>query len=513
MRHRLLLLPAAACAVLGLAVGLPARGVAATKNANDKTFVLPASHPATTAGSLSDVAAMEQAFVDIADRVGPAVVSVVASYTVSSPASPWGDENFDEFFRHFFEAPPQQMERQQPVISAGSGVIVTTDGYILTNAHVVGQAKNIKVKLLNKKEYPAKLMGKDEDTDIAVLKIVSPEPLTAAALADSDKIHVGQWAIAIGNPFGLENTMTVGVISAKGRKVEDPEGGRVTALTGYIQTDASINRGNSGGPLINIRGEVMGINTMIFSPSGGSVGIGFAIPINIAKSVMEGLIREGRIVRPQLGVMYRPIPADVGKKLGLEADTGMEVSSIIRGSAADKAGLKPGDILVKINGKPLKEADDLRSVVLQEKVGGTVTLSVFRKGRTFDLPITLQEATGAKTATGPARGPEAATPGDTQSWLGMEVVALTDDLAQRLEARDVQGIVVAKVDPDSPAANAGLQPYDIVREIEQQPVADLAAFAAAKTRLAAKSSVLFLIERQGATMYLIVERGAKGAKP
>ncbi|MEK7767178.1 MAG: trypsin-like peptidase domain-containing protein, partial [bacterium] len=337
--------------------------------------------------STADADGLERSFVDVADRVGPAVVSIVATTTYVMRGSPWGDESMDEFFRHFFEIP--QMEQRQQVMSAGSGVIVTADGYVLTNAHVIGQAKNIVVKLLNKKEYKAKIVGKDDDTDLAVLKIKAEGTLATAPLGDSDRIRVGQWSIAIGNPFALENTVTVGVISAKGRQLDNGTGGRTARFTSFIQTDASINRGNSGGPLLNIRGEVIGINTMIYSPSGGSVGIGFAIPINIAKRVMDGLIKEGRIIRPQLGIAYGPLQPEVAKKLGLPAGQGMEVSGVLKGTGAEQAGLKPGDIILAVDGKPLREREELRAIVLAHKGGDTIRLDVQRKGKRIVLDVAL----------------------------------------------------------------------------------------------------------------------------
>ena len=336
----------------------------------------------------TDVAASERSFVDIADRVGPAVVSIVASYTIVQRFSPWGDEFMDQFFHQFMEAP--QQERRQQVQSAGSGVIVTADGTILTNAHVIANARNVTVYLSDKKEYKAKIVGRDEDTDLAVLKIVPVGHLVAAPLGDSDRIHVGQWAIAIGNPFALENTMTVGVISAKGRKLNDSEGGRTAHYTSFIQTDASINKGNSGGPLLNIRGEVIGINSMIFSPSGGSVGIGFAIPINLAKSVMEGLIKEGKIVRPQLGVAYQPLTPEVRKKMRIPEGVGMEVNKVFKGTAAEKAGLKAGDILLAVDRKPLRDADDLRTAVLQHRVGDALALEILRNGSRLTIQVLLR---------------------------------------------------------------------------------------------------------------------------
>lgn len=465
--------------------------------------------PSARAVGAVDAEALEKAFVDVSDKVGPAVVSVVASYTIVQRSSPWGDDFADDFFRQWFNAPPPT-EQRQDVMSAGSGVIVSPEGYILTNAHVVGQARNVKVKLLTGKEYKAKIVGKDEDTDLCVLKIQADTTLTAAPLGDSEKIHVGQWAIAIGNPFALENTMTVGVISAKGRMLDESSGSRSARYTSFIQTDASINRGNSGGPLINIKGEVIGINTMIYSPSGGSVGIGFAIPVNVAKNVMAGLIKEGRIIRAQLGIQYRAVTPDVARKLRLPPGGGMEVSAVLRDSAAAKAGLKPGDIILSVDKKPLKEPNELRATVQQRRVGDTVTLEVYRKGQKLTVPVALREEShaAARETAGEPGGAPAGEPNET-TWLGMTLAPLNDELAQHLEARDAEGVVVMKLDPDSPALASGVQRGDIIREIEQQPIATLKDFLAARARIGDKDGILLLIERQGSTMYLVVQKEAR----
>jgi len=454
-----------------------------------------------------EVVRLEGAFTEISDRVGPAVVSIVSSYTVTHRFSPWGDEGLDDLFGQFFGMPPQR-EMQEPVVSAGSGVIVSRDGYILTNAHVVGRAKTVQVKMLDKGEYKAAIIGMDEDTDICVLRIRADRALTAAPLGDSDRIRAGQWAIAIGNPFGLDNTVTVGVISAKARRLDESSGGRTARFTGFIQTDASINRGNSGGPLINIRGEVIGINTMIYSPSGGSVGIGFAIPVNIAKNVMESLIAGRKIVRPQLGVAYRPVSPDVAKKLNLPAGTGMEVSQVLKGTAADRAGLRAGDIILSVDGKPLKEQEDLRGAVLQHQVGDRMLLEVFRRNTRVKLNVILRELQ-RETAEEAPKGSQK-TPGEERSWLGMTVQDLTEELARQLNTRNTEGVVVTAVAGDSRAQLSGIQRGDIIREIEQQGAHNLKEFEEIGRRIGNKDSVLVLIERRGSSMYVVIERAGKG---
>jgi serine protease Do len=353
-------------------------------------------------------------------------------------------------------------------------------------------------------------VGIDEDTDVAVIKIKPERNLATAALGDSDKIRVGQFVIAIGNPFGLENTVTTGVVSAKGRQLDDRNGGQTARYTSFIQTDASINRGNSGGPLLNLRGEVIGINTMIFSPSGGSVGIGFAIPANVARRAMEELVGQGRIVRPQLGVAYQPVPPNVAKKLGLPAGTGMEVNGVLPGSAAGQAGLKKGDIILSINGKPLKEADDLRSEVQRRKVGDKVALGVFRKGKRTDIEVQLKKKP-AQTKKAPGSGKQEAPSVGKVAWLGMTLGEMTEELARKLETEDASGAVVEDVDQESAAARSGIQPGDIVREVEQQSIAGLKDMEAARARIGNKDNILLLVERQGSTLYIVVSQEEKPA--
>ena len=509
MRSRSITLPGpgTALALVGfLILGLGDSAGAAKTGSREPVNPSTASSPARASHPGDDASALEKAFIDVADRVGPAVVSVESSYTVVQKFSPWGDEFYDEFFRHFFEA-PQQMERQQPVRSLGSGVIVSTDGYILTNAHVVGLARNIAVRLLNKKEYKARLIGKDEGTDLAVIKIDPDKDIVAAPLGDSDQIRVGQWAIAIGNPFALENTVTVGVISAKGRQL-DPSTGSAARYTSYIQTDASINRGNSGGPLLNLRGEVIGINTMIYSPNGGSIGIGFAIPSSTARRILEGIMKDGRFVRPQLGIMYGPVKEAVAKKLGIEPGTGMEITSVLKGTAAETAGIRPSDIMISIDGKLLHQTEDLRGAILEHKVGDRIPVEIVRKGKKLRLEVVLKEEQKPSEDAGEPRPRKKEGESAEIRWMGMTVIELTDRLAQELGTRDSSGVVIAQVEPGSTAEASGLQRGDIIREVEQQPVANITAFRAVVKKLKGRDGVLVLMERQGSSMYIVLNQAA-----
>ena len=496
-----------AAMLTALLLAAPAGRGALTEPRRDPSWPAPASKSVP-----SEASALEEAFTGVAERVGPAVVSVEASYTIVQRFSPWGgDQFFDDFFRRFFEQPPGGYEQRQPVRSLGSGVIISHDGLILTNAHVIGEAKNITVRLLNKKEYKAKIVGKDEDTDLAVLKIDAEANLAAAPLGDSDKIKVGQWAIAIGNPFALENTVTVGVISAKGRQL-DPSTGSAARYTSFIQTDASINRGNSGGPLLNLRGEVVGINTMIYSNSGGSIGIGFAIPSNVAKRILDGIVKEGRFVRPQMGIMYGPVSPAVAKKLGLEPGTGMEVTNVLKGTAADAAGIRPSDIILRVDEKELHQVEDLRGTILNHQVGDTMTVEIFRKGKKLTVTVILKEEQKPAEEKSPGKKSAKKASEAGTKWLGLTVIELTDELARELGARDSQGVVVAQVDADSPAAETGLQRGDIIREVEQRPVTNMTEFRQTTKRAKDKEGgVLLLIERHGATSYMVINPSGGGA--
>jgi Do/DeqQ family serine protease len=463
---------------------------------------------------LSAAADLEQAFVTVADKAGPAVVSITSEFVQTG----YFEDPFDNFYRFFYGLPsPRSGQREFRQRGGGSGFIVSPDGYILTNAHVVSlksddqsnlqYAKVVKVLLTSHKEHTAKVVGLDPMTDVAVLKIKPEADLPVLPLGDSDQVMVGQWSIAIGNPFGLENTLTVGVISAKGRKVSSPD--RASALSSYIQTDASINSGNSGGPLINIRGEAIGINSMIASPSGGSVGIGFAIPINIAREVMNGIIKEGRITRAQIGVAFRPLAPAVAKRLGLKPGQGLEISQVLKGSGAEAAGLTAGDILLSVDDKPLEDANDLRGYILGRKPGDRVKLEVFRKGKRLAAEVVLKETVeAAKAPKDGGKAGDREKPDASKAWLGMRLERLTSESAAKAQSVSTQGVMVSSVEPGSLAAQAGIQAGDVIREVEQTAVASPSDLSALVKSLGERDGWLLLIERQGSAMYVML-----GARP
>ncbi|GBC97729.1 Periplasmic pH-dependent serine endoprotease DegQ [bacterium HR17] len=452
---------------------------------------------------------LQDAFAWVAERVEPSTVTVLAPRTRAPalrfrfPPTPEPDP-FEEFFRRFFErgipSPGERpQERSQPpqteLAPRGSGVIVSADGYILTNRHVIEGVDRIVIALWNNQRFEAKVVGADEFTDIAVLKI---EPggtrLVPAVLGDSDKVRVGDWAIALGNPFGLRQTMTVGVVSAIGRSPRETGAG--IGYTEFIQTDAAINQGNSGGPLCNIRGEVIGINTAILSPTGGSIGIGFAIPINTAKFVMEQLLKRGKVVRGWLGVELMdveqlPDPA----ALGLKELRGVVVNEVIPNSPAAQAGIKPQDVIVEYNGVPVRNIAHLQMLVGRTAPGTTVPIKIVRGGKELTVQVQIGELTeeALAAATGSAE------------WRGMVVGELTPELRRQLNLPDdVKGVVVMAVRPGTPAAQAGIRQGDIVMVLANQEVSSVREFQRVTRTLRANRSVPVTIRRDNATTMLIV---------
>jgi serine protease Do len=422
--------------------------------ASSQREVAPATDvPATTIGRTLP------SFAALADQVSKAVCSIKV-VAVQKAAAPngfeefFGGENPLPGFRMPFPAPPQGGFKRQ---GAGSGFIVRSDGLILTNNHVVEDAKEITVTLSDQTEHTAKVIGRDPKTDLAVLKIEPKGPLPAANLGDSDQLRVGDWVMAIGNPFGLSETVTAGIVSAKGRVIGSGP------YDNFIQTDASINPGNSGGPLFNERGEVVGINSAIFSQSGGNVGIGFAIPINLAKSLLPQLETTGSVTRGWLGVAIQKITPELAQSLDLDDNHGALVADVTADGPADQAGIKRGDVIVRYDGKPVKESSALPALVAVSPVGTTVPVEVVRKGKTKTLDVTI-----AKLQDDSAKEDDDATPHQGKWGLALREVRPED--RERLGLNKGEGVVVADVQADSPAAEAGVQPGDVILQVNQTPV-------------------------------------------
>jgi serine protease Do len=400
---------------------------------------------------------------------------------------PNGADPFDQLRRYF----GQGGQREYKQHGLGSGVIVSADGYILTNNHVVGNAEEIHVTLQDKREFTAKVIGKDAKTDLGLIKIEAKEPLPVARLGDSNSADVGDWVIAIGNPFNVGMTVTAGIVSAKGRIL----GGD---YDDFIQTDASINPGNSGGPLINTRGEVIGINTAIYSRTGANNGIGFAIPIDMARNVMDQLKAHGRVVRGWLGVEIQEVTPDLAQSFGLPKPEGALVASADKDGPAGKGGIERGDIVLSFNGHPVTDEHELPALVAQTPINQKVPVEVVRNGKHMTLEVTIGERKEPQVASAKAE-----TPGG--NW-GMQVGDITPEIAQRFHLEGTKGVVVQKVAPDSPSAEAGLQPGDVVLEINHDKVAAVSDFVAkAKQAQTDKKPALLLVQRGGATLYTVIK--------
>jgi serine protease Do len=429
-------------------------------------------------------------FSHLAKKASPSVVNISTVKVIKGGRQvplPFGpNDPFREFFERFFgdQAPRDFKQR-----SLGTGFIIDKQGFILTNNHVVEQTDEIKVTLSDKREFDAKIIGRDSKTDLALIRIESDHPLTPLPLGDSDKLEVGDWVIAIGNPFGLGHTVTAGIVSAKYRQIG------AGAYDNFIQTDASINPGNSGGPLLNTAGEVVGVNTAILSQSGGSVGIGFAIPINMAKDLLPQL-KKGKVVRGWLGVMIQEITPELKEKLDLKEEKGALVGDVVAEGPADKAGIKRGDVIVSFDGKEISEANDLPFIVGSTPVGKTVTVEVIRKGKKEGLQVQIEELREER---------EARVVGEARPNLGMTVREITPELARNFGLSETSGVVVVQVQNNTPAQEAGLAPGDIILEMDQVPVKDLEQFNQMIGSYKAGDTILFLISRRGSTLYLTLK--------
>jgi Do/DeqQ family serine protease len=444
-------------------------------------------------------------FVQVVDAVLPAVVNISAEKTVrlsQRQQSPLQGSPFEEFFRDFMRGLPDlPLERQQNAL--GSGVIISPDGYIVTNNHVVAGFDKIAVRLSDDTEFKdkqVKVVGRDPKSDLAVLKVESKKPLPAVSLANPADIKVGDWAIAVGNPFGLSGTVTVGVISAKGRSgLPLPEG---PTYQDFIQTDASINPGNSGGALVNIKGELLGINSAIRTPTGGSVGIGFAVPVDIVKSVTDQLIKTGKVVRGYMGIRPQPVTDAIRKAMGLDDNKGVLVAEVIAGQPADKAGLKSGDVIVAVNGEKTDGVEQFRKQVAELAPGSSITVGVIRDGQRMTRRVTLttfpddEQQTPAQEEDQPA------------AWLGISVRNLTAN--ERSQAKVSGGVIVDDVQAGSAADDAGIMVGDIILEVGKMEINGTNDYNRAARQLKGSSkAVLLRINRGGSMLYIAVEPGSR----
>jgi serine protease Do len=435
-------------------------------------------------------------FADVAKAARPSVVNLAVTGEAPSPnrgGAPSGDP-FEEFLRRFGDpragAAPQR--------SLGSGFVFSGDGYIATNAHVVDHASKVRVRLADKREYDAKIIGVDEKTDVALIKIdAAGHQLTPLPLGDSSALDVGDWVMAIGSPFGLEQTVTVGVVSAKERVLG------AGPYDDFIQTDAAINPGNSGGPLVDTKGRVIGINAAISSRSGGNDGIGFAIPINLAKGILDQLREHGTVERGWLGVAIQSVTPDLAESFGLEDSSGALVADVTADGPAEKAGIERGDIILQFGGHDITESHQLPAMVADRRVGDTVDLTLLRNGKKKNLTVTIGKMPDETAQAGSSR--RGGSDSEAADDWGLALSDITPEMAARNQLPVQKGVVVTNVEPDSPADRAGMHPGDIVREIDRNPVTSASQ---ARKALAAttRKDVLLLVQRDTSTVFHVLKR-------
>ena len=492
----------------GVAVGAAALLVTGAWRMSAAPGVAAQSAAAPTSSIAHAIAGGRDSYADIVKVAAPSVVTirVEGKASLSPTQFQFPDGPNGDFFRRFFgdpgdrgdqgTAPRQRVPRQRGL---GSGVIVSGDGYILTNNHVVEGADDIRVEMTDGQNttetVTAKLIGTDKPSDLAVIKI-NKTGLHPIALANSDSVQVGDVVLAVGNPLGVGQTVTMGIISAKGRSTGSGSG----SYEDFLQTDAPINQGNSGGALVNTRGELVGINSQILSNGGeGNIGIGFAIPSNMAKHVMEQLRTNGKVTRAQLGVMVQPVTSDLAESLGLKNVNGALIGSVTAGSAADRAGLKRGDVIMSFNGQAVHDTNTLRNRVAETAPGSNADVTIMRDGVEKHVSVKLDQASGDRIAR---RDSESGSV--DQSSLGVSVAPLTPELASRYKLpRDTRGILVQDVDPDGRAADAGIQAGDVIEEVNRQPVQSVEDLRAALRR-STDRPVLLLVNREGSSRFVTV---------
>ena len=443
--------------------------------------------------SISLLSKLSGALAEVADAARPAVVNISTTSTVTVEDNPMGDLYNDPFFRHFFGDQLGQpgQKRKYKSSALGSGVILSEDGYILTNNHVVQGAEEIKVILYDRREFKGRIIGTDPRTDLAVLK-VNANGLPTLDIGDSGKLKTGDIVLAIGNPFGLNQTITMGIVSAVGRSNIG-----LADFEDFIQTDAAINPGNSGGALVNSRGELVGINTAIFSTSGGYMGIGFAIPTDMAKSIMDSIIKYGRVIRGYMGVSVQNLTPELAKSLGVKEVTGALISGVEANGPADKAGLKRGDVIISIAGKTVSDATTLRNLATAAAPGTVVNVKILRNGKEETISVTLGEYK-EKAVVKEAEF--------RNSLKGVTVEDITMNLRSNLNLpEDLRGVAVRSVSTDSPARGL-LQANDIIQEVNRKPTPTVNAFEQIVSKIGEDSTVLLLLYRDGGSIYVTMKQ-------
>ncbi len=439
-----------------------------------------------------------QAFREVAKQVSPAVVYIQVEKEIESSqmSNPFGGTPFgEEFFRRFFGEPPRQGQPKQGPkrrsSGQGSGFIISADGYIMTNNHVVGDADKVTVQMLDGREYTAEIIGTDAPTDVALIKIDAEEKLPFLKLGNSDRLEVGDWVLAFGNPFGLSHTLTAGIVSAKGRT-----GIGLTDYENFIQTDAAINPGNSGGPLVNLDGEVIGMNTAIFSRSGGYMGIGFAIPINMVKNIRAQLVEHGSVTRGRLGVYIQDLNKDLAESFELKQTKGILVAQVVEGSPAEDADLKQGDVILELDGQQVEKVATFRNKIAMTRPGTEVELLILRDGKQKKIKVEIGtlEAADKESPAGSKKLPK----------LGMSLQKLTDELAEQLGYEGAEGVLVAAVEAGSLADRAGISRGDLIEEVNRQPVTEPNQVKEL-IKESKKKTVLLLVRQGDASRYLALK--------
>ncbi|HPD47598.1 MAG TPA: DegQ family serine endoprotease [Anaerohalosphaeraceae bacterium] len=450
--------------------------------------------PAVADDGIATLRETSKAFTEVAKNAIPAVVSVRVEKTITEQGStyfysPFDDEFFERFFGPRYRPRVEPRKRQQ--VGQGSGFIISEDGYILTNNHVVGEADKIVVTLRDGKEHQAKLVGTDPGSDVALIKI-DAEKLPTIELGDSDALEIGEWVIAVGSPFGLQATVTVGVVSAKSRGVG------ITQYEDFIQTDAAINPGNSGGPLLNVDGKAVGINTAIFSQSGGYMGIGFAIPVNMAKSILNQLKETGKVTRGYLGIIMHPekISSDLAEAFGLKSTNGVLITEVVPDSPAEKAGLERRDVIIKMNDQNVEDWQSFRNAIAMLKPGTRIDLTVVRDGKQKKATVEIGALDESELAMGGASS--------RVNKLGVQVQELTEELAQRFGYGRAKGVIVTEVAQDSPADRAGITPGILIMSVNRRDVTTVEEFNKAVEEFGKTGKLVLLVRNERFAQYVVV---------
>ena len=432
-------------------------------------------------------------FADLAERVSPAVVNVSTTKTLKAPnfsrdfQSPFEEFFGEKFWERFFGLYPHKRKQR----SLGSGFIVAKDGYILTNAHVIEEAEQINIRLSTGETYQAEVVGRDSKTDLALIKAKSwldlPDPVK---LGDSDTLRVGDWVMAIGNPFGLDHTVTAGIVSAKGRVIG------AGPYDDFIQTDASINPGNSGGPLFNTQGEVVGINTAIYTTSGGNIGIGFAVPINMANKIIAQLKKEGKVTRGWIGITIQKLTPELAESFGVRDTKGALITDVTPGGPADNAGIKSGDIIIKFNGKKIEKMRDLPRIVSATAVGTSVEVKIVREGEKKIFNVTIKELEEGKKLVAGKMVPS----------FGIQVAELTPESAPQWGySPSERGVIISQIEPGSLADEAGLKTGDVIKEINRKPIKSIQDYRDSLKNTSTKKGILFFVNRNDNSLYVAVK--------